>query len=52
MQIEIKDPLSGFAASPWKGDDALAARRLLLGVFGVGARRFYAMWVAHNAMDN
>jgi hypothetical protein len=28
-------PLSGFAASP-KGDDAIAAKRLLLGVSGLG----------------
>jgi len=28
-------PLSGFVASP-KGDDAIAARRLLLGVSGLG----------------
>ena len=33
-----RDPLSGFAASPWKGDDALAARRLLLGVSDLGQR--------------
>ncbi|RGE45723.1 hypothetical protein DZC30_07165 [Comamonas testosteroni] len=30
-RTSLDDPLSGFAASP-KGDDAIAARRLLLGV--------------------
>ena len=37
-----RDPLSGFAASP-KGDDALAERRLLLGVSGMKLRQFSAL---------
>jgi hypothetical protein len=36
----MNNPLCGCAASPWKGDDTFAARRLLLGVSELDRARF------------
>jgi hypothetical protein len=53
----MKLPLSRFAASPSlyalrEGDDAFAARRLLLGIPGFGPRQFHGLRVARSAMNN